>query len=209
MGRSKFRKLSRWRLCGKSLICGPTRAESPTSPQPRATPWVPYPHSLRPVRAKVKVNCSPILLPLQGVGVYTLIPRALPWAENWLPFQGARFRALFIYHVRMQPPLTIPQNRAEIFLHFAPPPKDINKECHTPSIYRMFEVWHSLLYISNCLCLLVFLLLNDGIDDSHGSDVDDVTHAAFEVGEVDRLLQSHLNWADNFGIFSHRLNHLV
>ena len=209
MGRSKFRKLSRWRLCGKSLICGPTRAESPTSPQPRATPWVPYPHSLRPVRAKVKVNHSRILLPLQGVGVYTLIPRALPWAENWLPFQGARFRALFIYHVRMQPPLTIPQNRAEIFLHFAPPPKDINKECHTPSIYRMFEVWHSLLYISNCLCLLVFLLLNDGIDDSHGSDVDDVTHAAFEVGEVDRLLQSHLNWADNFGIFSHRLNHLV
>ena len=91
----------------------------------------------------------------------------------------------------------------------APTPKDINKECHTPSIYRMFEVWHSLLYISNCLCLLVFLFLNDGIDDSHGSDVDDVTHAAFEVGEVDRLLQSHLNWADNFGIFSHRLNHLV
>jgi len=42
-----------------------------------------------PVRAKVKVNRSPILLPLQGVGVYTLIPRALPWAMNWLPFQGA------------------------------------------------------------------------------------------------------------------------
>ena len=35
-----------------------------------------------PVRAKVKVNHSPILLPLQGVGVYTLIPRALPWALN-------------------------------------------------------------------------------------------------------------------------------
>ncbi|MBD9027014.1 MAG: hypothetical protein EGQ96_00555 [Prevotella sp.] len=41
-----------------------------------------------------------ILLPLQGVGVYALIPRALPWAENWLPFQGAPFRALFVYHVR-------------------------------------------------------------------------------------------------------------
>ena len=68
---------------------------------PRATPWVPCPHSLRPVREKVKVNRSPILLPLQGVGVYTLIPRALPWAENWLPFQGAPFRALFVYHVRM------------------------------------------------------------------------------------------------------------
>ena len=54
-----------------------------------------------PVRAKVKANHSPILLPLQGVGVYTLIPRALPWAVNWLPFQGAPFRALFVYHVCM------------------------------------------------------------------------------------------------------------
>ena len=81
-------------------LCGPARAESPTSLQPRATPWVPYPHSLRPVRARVKVNRLSILLPLQGVGVYVLIPRALPWAENWLPFQGAPFRALFVYHVR-------------------------------------------------------------------------------------------------------------
>ena len=67
---------------------------------PRATPWVPCSHSLRPVRAKVKVNRSPILLPLQGMGVYALISRALPWAENCLPFQGAPFRALFVYHVR-------------------------------------------------------------------------------------------------------------
>ena len=54
-----------------------------------------------PVRAKVKVNYSPILLPLQGVGTYTLIPRSLPWDLDWLPFQGAPFRALFVYHVRM------------------------------------------------------------------------------------------------------------
>ena len=54
-----------------------------------------------PVRAKVKANRSSILLPLQGVGVYMLIPRALPWAVDWLPFQGAPFRALFVYHVRM------------------------------------------------------------------------------------------------------------
>ena len=31
-----------------------------------------------------------MLLPLQGEGLYTLVPRALPWAEDWLPFQGAR-----------------------------------------------------------------------------------------------------------------------
>ena len=71
-------------------LCGPVRAESPTSLQPRATPWVPCPHSLRPVRAKVKVNRLSILLLLQDVGVYTLIPRALPWALDLLPFQDAR-----------------------------------------------------------------------------------------------------------------------
>ena len=46
--------------------------------------------NILPVRAKVKGNRSPILLPLQGVDIYALIPRALPWAMNWLPFQGAR-----------------------------------------------------------------------------------------------------------------------
>ena len=93
------------------------RAESPTSPQPRATPWVPCSSSLRPVRAKVKINHSPLLLPLQGVSVYTLIPRALPWAVNWLPFQGAPSRALFVYHVRMLRHLRLAQYRPKIFLY--------------------------------------------------------------------------------------------
>ena len=77
------------------------RPERAASPQPRATPWVSIHKRIRPVRAKVKFNHLPILLPLQGVGDYTLIPRALPWAMNWLPFQGAPFRTLFVYHVRM------------------------------------------------------------------------------------------------------------
>ena len=37
-----------------------------------------------------------MLLPLQGVGVYTLIPRALPWAVELLPFQGAPVRPMFL-----------------------------------------------------------------------------------------------------------------
>ena len=90
MGRGKIEISNGWGLCVKSPVCGPARAESPISPEPGATPWVPLYHSLRPERAKVKANHSPILLPLQGVVVYALIPRALPWAENWLPFQGAR-----------------------------------------------------------------------------------------------------------------------
>ena len=64
------------------------KAQQVRSPGQR--PGLTYVPHLRPVRAKVKANRSPILLPLQGVGVYTLIPRALPWAEDWLPFQGAR-----------------------------------------------------------------------------------------------------------------------
>ena len=60
-------------------------------------------------------------MPLQGVDVYTLIPRALPWAMNWQPFQGAPFRALFVYHVRCLATCYMARNRAEIFLDFAPP----------------------------------------------------------------------------------------
>ena len=45
---------------------------------------------LRPVRAKVWANGWLLLLPLQGVGNGGMVPRALPWARDLLPFQGAR-----------------------------------------------------------------------------------------------------------------------
>ena len=69
-----------------------------------------------PVRAKVINNRSPILLPLQGVGTCALVPRALPWAVNWLPFQGARgdtdSQARAIAQ-RVQSPIVSGQARAE------------------------------------------------------------------------------------------------
>ena len=77
------------------------RPERAASPQPRATPWVSTYKRLRPVRAKVWANGWLLLLPLQGAGMGNTAPRALPWATNLLPFQGAPFRALFVYHVRM------------------------------------------------------------------------------------------------------------
>ena len=49
-----------------------------------------------PVRAKVKANRSPILLPLQGEGVYALIPRALPWA-SYVTHQILRVLFALIY----------------------------------------------------------------------------------------------------------------
>ena len=64
------------------------KAQQVRSPGQR--PGLTYVPHQRPVRAKVINNRLPILLPLQGEGLYTLVPRALPWAEDWLPFQGAR-----------------------------------------------------------------------------------------------------------------------
>ena len=64
------------------------KAQQVRSPGQR--PGLTYVPHRRPVRAKVINNRLPILLPLQGEGLYTLVPRALPWAGNWLPFQGAR-----------------------------------------------------------------------------------------------------------------------
>ena len=40
---------------------------------------------------------------------------------NWLPFQGAPFRALFVYHVRMLRRLLFGKKRTEIFLDFEHP----------------------------------------------------------------------------------------
>ena len=68
------------------------RPERAASSQPRATPWLSAHKRLRPVRAKVKANHSPILLPLQGVGNGNMVPRALPWALNLLGFQPAQGR---------------------------------------------------------------------------------------------------------------------
>ena len=66
--------------------------ERAASSQPRATPWVSAYKRLRPVRAKVTPNRSPLLLPLQGVGNGDMVPRALPWALDLLGFQPAQGR---------------------------------------------------------------------------------------------------------------------
>ena len=104
-GRGQNRNIKGWwRLCRKALSAALRGLKAQQVRSPGQRPGCHVPQSLRPVRAKVKANRSPILLPLQGVGVYTLIPRALPWAVNWLPFQGAPFRALFVSHVGYDTP---------------------------------------------------------------------------------------------------------
>lgn len=57
--------------------------------------------------------------------------------------------------------------------------------------------------------LFFHLLCHQGIDDSHGGGVHDVTNRAFDIGEVDGLVQSHLDGADNLSVATHGLNELV
>ena len=81
--------------CCKNSINSNLRRERPeraVSPQPRATPWVSAFKRLRPVRAKVWANGWLLLLPFQGVGNGTMVPRALPRALDLLGFQPAQGR---------------------------------------------------------------------------------------------------------------------
>ena len=47
---------------------------------------------------------------------------------------------------------------------------------------------------------------DDGIDGGYGGDGEDVAHAAFEVGEVDGLVQTYLQGADNLHVGRHVLD---
>ena len=78
-----------------------------------------------PVRAKVKVNYSLILLPLQGVGAYTLIPRPLPWTG--CPFRALLFALCSFIMCACFATFYLAQNRAEIFLYFEHPTREGNK----------------------------------------------------------------------------------
>ena len=64
-----------------------------------------------PVRAKVKANHSPILLPLQGA----LIPRVLPWAVDWLPLSGRSFSRFVRLSCAHASPLVVWQKNAQRF----------------------------------------------------------------------------------------------
>ena len=51
-------------------------------------------------------------------------------------------------------------------------------------------------------------LCHDGIDTGNGRDIHDVTDRTFDVREVNRFVQSHLDRADYFR-FTHVLDELV
>ena len=52
-------------------------------------------------------------------------------------------------------------------------------------------------------------LVDVGIDGSDGDDVHDVAHVGAEVDEVDGLVQTHLDRADDLSVGAEHLEHLV
>ena len=56
---------------------------------------------------------------------------------------------------------------------------------------------------------LLLLLHHDGVDHGYCRHVDDIVDRTFEVGEVDRLVQTHLDGAYHLAIVDECLDHLV
>lgn len=48
-------------------------------------------------------------------------------------------------------------------------------------------------------------LPHEGIDGGNGTDVDNIAYRCVEVGEVDRLVESHLDGANDFHVGIQRL----
>ena len=59
------------------------------------------------------------------------------------------------------------------------------------------------------ILLVVLDLLNVSIDDSDSSDVDDVLNTALRVGEVDRLVKTHLDRTDDLCLWAQSLQEFV
>ena len=57
------------------------------------------------------------------------------------------------------------------------------------------------------LLLLYFLYVR--INGSNCRDVYNVANGTFEVGEVDRFVQPHLDWPNHFGFWTKALQQLV
>lgn len=55
----------------------------------------------------------------------------------------------------------------------------------------------------------ILLFLDNGIDNGNSRNVYDVAHRTFKVGKVDRLVETHLDGADDFCFLAEHLQHLV
>lgn len=67
---------------------------------------------------------------------------------------------------------------------------------------------YPLRFLVNILFFFLYLV-NVSIDYSHSCDVDNVAYRTFEVGEVDRLVETHLNRTDDLGVRIQSLQQFV
>ena len=69
---------------------------------------------------------------------------------------------------------------------------------------KLFVIW-----ITDVSFTSSFLFVNDGVDHGYSCDIDNVADRAFEIGEMNRFVQSHLDRADEFRIRVHCLQQFV
>lgn len=80
----------------------------------------------------------------------------------------------------------------------------IERLCIPDRVYQFRVTW-----IKAFSFAFFFLLVYDGIDHGYGCDIHNVADRTFEIGEVDRFVQSHLDRADEFCIRVHCLQQFV
>ena len=94
----------------------------------------------------------------------------------------------------------------------------LQKQCSLSKVSLLYDVFsNNLITESRFVCLALsyqtvlgaLALAHDGVDGRYCGDGDDVAHAAFEVGEVDGLVQANLQGTDNLHIRCHVLYELA
>ena len=106
----------------KSLVCGPARAESPTSPKPRATPWVPCPPFPTPCKGKSKSQPFAHTFALTGRGRLYTDTQGVALGCGLAALSGRSFSRFVRFSCAHALPLVVWQkNRAENFLYFEHP----------------------------------------------------------------------------------------
>lgn len=76
--------------------------------------------------------------------------------------------------------------------------------------YIIGAVIHNVISQAAAPLLSVLLyLLHVSVDNGHGSDVDNIAYAALEVGEVYRLVKTHLDRTNNLSVRIHCTQQLV
>ena len=91
--------------------------------------------------------------------------------------------------------------------------KQMDTQSRVSTIICVFERGFLIFYMKECRCFhkiatACFLIVSNffvynSIDNRYGCNVHNVAYRSFAIGEMNRLVQSHLDRADNFSFIAH------